>query len=92
MKAFDSFRFLKGTVRLFLGDMGVLLVRNPRWGRVELNFLPIMPKKAYVGPPLRGNLSRSYVGNTSTNSQSRSWISAGCCSGGKELLRVRITA
>ena len=54
MKAFDSFRFLRGAVGLFLGDRGVLLVWNPRWGRVELNFLSIMLKKAYVGSPLDG--------------------------------------
>ena len=54
VKALDSFIFLKETVGLFLGNRGVLLDRNPRWGRVELNFLPIMLKKAYVGPPLDG--------------------------------------
>ena len=56
VKALDSFRFLKGTVGLFLGNMGVLLDRNPRWGRVELNFHPIMLKEAYVGPPLDGSI------------------------------------
>ena len=54
VKALDSFRFLKETVGLFLGNWGVFLDRNPRWGRVELDFLPIMLKKAYVGHPLDG--------------------------------------
>ena len=54
VKALDSFRFLKGTVGLFLGNKGVLFDRNNRWGRVELNFLSIILKKAYVGPPLDG--------------------------------------
>ena len=54
VKALDSFIFLKGTVGLFLGNMGVLFYRNPRWGRVELNFLPIMLKKTYVGSSLDG--------------------------------------
>ena len=54
VKALDSFRFLKGTVGLFLGDRGVLLDRDPRWGKVELNFLPIMFKNTYVGSPLDG--------------------------------------
>ena len=54
VKALNSFRFLEGTVGLFLGNKGVLLDRNLRWGRVELDFLPIMLKKVYVGPPLDG--------------------------------------
>ena len=56
VKAIDSFKFLKGTVGLLLRDRGVLLDRNPRWGRVELNFLFIMLKKAYVSPPLDGSI------------------------------------
>ena len=56
VKALVSFRFLKETVELFLGNRGVLFDRNPRWGRVELNFLPIMLKQAYVGPPLDGSI------------------------------------
>ena len=54
VKALNSFSFLEGAVGLFLGNRSVLLDRNPRWGRVELNFLLIMLKKAYVGPPLDG--------------------------------------
>ena len=54
VKVLGSFRFLKGTVGLFLGNKGVLLDRNPRWRRVELDFLLIILKEAYVGSPLDG--------------------------------------
>ena len=51
MDAFDNFSF-EGVVGLFLWNGNVLLELNPRWGRVELNLLPIMLKEAYVGSPL----------------------------------------
>ena len=54
VKALSSFSFLEGAVGLFLENRSVFLDRNPRWGRVELDFLPIMLKKAYVGSPLDG--------------------------------------
>ena len=54
VKALNSFSFLEGAVGLFLRNRSVLLDRNPRWRGVELDFLPIMLKKAYVGSPLDG--------------------------------------
>ena len=54
VKALNSFSFLEGAVGLFLGNRSVLLDKNPRWGRVELDFFLIMLKKAYVGPTLDG--------------------------------------
>ena len=56
VKAFNTFNFLEGGVGLFLGNRSVLLDMNPRWRRVELDFLPIMLKKAYVGSPLYGGI------------------------------------
>ena len=56
VKALNTFNFLEGAVGLFLGNMSALLDMNPRWRRVELDFLPIMLKKAYVGSPLDGGI------------------------------------
>ena len=56
MKAFDSFRLLRGAVGLFLENRGVLLDKDLRWRRVELNFLLIMLKNAYVGSSLDGGI------------------------------------
>ena len=56
VKALSSFNFLERTIGLFLGNMSVLLDRNPRWRRVELDFLLIMLKKTYVSPPLDGGI------------------------------------
>ena len=54
VKALSSFSFLEGAVGLFLGNKSVFLDKNPRWGRVELDFLLIILKKAYVGSLLDG--------------------------------------
>ena len=54
VKALSSFSFLEGAVGLFLGNRSVFLDKNPRWRSVELDFLPIMLKKPYVGSPLDG--------------------------------------
>ena len=56
MKAFGSFKFLRGAVGLLLKSRGFLLKRYPRWRRVELNFLLIMLKNAYVGSSLNGGI------------------------------------
>ena len=56
VKTFDNFRLLRGAVDLFLGNWGVLLDKDPRCRRVELNFLAIMLKNAYVGSSLDGGI------------------------------------
>ena len=56
VKALNTFNFLERAVGLFLGNRSIFLDMNPKWRRVELNFLPFMLKKAYIGSPLDGGI------------------------------------